>query len=184
MHRRLVREALTCAWPGPRNPSWATLVRKSAGAGDHLDASPDHQVRRNVQAVRGRLAVSVTRLWIQARRRVPIAVCCLDSSAGNSGRLRRWPVGCQNCATSLDLVFHAARWYSLMRELRTGRRLIRSPDEGSYGWRAEAGRGSSAVVLPSGAGCGPGRAGQVGRVNRTASSLLRRGPAPVLTGLR
>ena len=48
-------------------------------------------------------------------------------------------------------------------------------------WREEAHLQS---VLPSGAGCGPGRAGQVGRVNRTASSLLRRGPAPVLTGLR
>jgi hypothetical protein len=74
--------------------------------------------------------------------RVPLAA---DVTGDVLRRDLAGPLGCQNCATSLDLVFHAARWYSLMRELRTGRRLIRSPDEGSYGWRAEAGRGSSAV---------------------------------------
>jgi hypothetical protein len=64
--------------------------------------------------------------------------------------VRQWrlilidPVGCQNCATSLDLAFHAACWYSLMRAPRTGRRLIRSPDEVSYGRSAEAGGASSA----------------------------------------
>ena len=33
------------------------------------------------------------------------------------------PVGCQNSATGLDLGVYAARWYSLMRPPRTGRRL-------------------------------------------------------------
>jgi hypothetical protein len=37
---------------------------------------------------------------------------------------RRQLVGCQISATGLDLGFHAARWYSLMRPPRTGRRLI------------------------------------------------------------
>jgi hypothetical protein len=38
----------------------------------------------------------------------------------------RGPVGCQNCVIGLDLVFHAARSYSLMRPPRTARRWIRS----------------------------------------------------------
>jgi hypothetical protein len=36
------------------------------------------------------------------------------------------PVGFQNSASTLDLVFYAARSYSLMRPPRTARRLIRS----------------------------------------------------------
>ena len=36
------------------------------------------------------------------------------------------PVGCQNCVGGRDLGFQAARWYSLRRPPRTGRRLIRS----------------------------------------------------------
>ena len=45
-------------------------------------------------------------------------------AAGGSGR-RRTPVGFENCATGLDLGFYAARSYSLMRQPRMGRRLIR-----------------------------------------------------------
>ena len=51
------------------------------------------------------------------------------------------PVGFQNSATSLDLGFYAARSYSLMRPLRTGRRLIRFRDMSGWGGRAGPGRG-------------------------------------------
>jgi hypothetical protein len=57
-------------------PSWATLVRKPAGAGDHLDASPDHQVSRNEQAVTGRLLCGDPAL---VPRTSPGAGCCLLS---------------------------------------------------------------------------------------------------------
>ena len=45
----------------------------------------------------------------------------------------RCPVGFQNSATGPDLVFYAARSYSLMRPPRTGRRLIRSREKSATG---------------------------------------------------
>ena len=38
------------------SPELDHIVREPAGAGDHLDASPDHQVSRNEQAVTGLLS--------------------------------------------------------------------------------------------------------------------------------
>ena len=49
-------------------------------------------------------------------------------------------VGFQNSATSPDLGFYAARSYSLMRPLRTGRRLIRFRDMSAMGWSGRGGR--------------------------------------------
>ena len=51
----------------------------------------------------------------------------------------RWPVGFQNLATGLDLGFYAARWYSLMRPPRTGRRWIRSWERSAGGWSGRGG---------------------------------------------
>jgi site-specific recombinase XerD len=48
------------------------------------------------------------------------------------------PVGFQNSATASDLVFYAARSYSLMRPPRTGQRLIRCWERSATGW---SGRG-------------------------------------------
>jgi hypothetical protein len=43
------------------------------------------------------------------------------------------PAGFQNSAMSLDLVFYAARSYSLMRPPRMGRRLIRCRERSAAG---------------------------------------------------
>src|SRR5215467_9775958 len=48
------------------------------------------------------------------------------------------PVGFLNPATGVELGFHAARSYSLMRPPRTSRRLIRSWGSSAMGW---SGRG-------------------------------------------
>ena len=60
-------------------------------------------------------------------------------TAGVHGELCRL-VGFQNSATSPDLGFYAARSYSLMRPLRTGRRLIRFRDMSAMGWSGRGGR--------------------------------------------
>jgi hypothetical protein len=52
----------------------------------------------------------------------------------------RCPVGFQNSATGLDLGFHAARSYSLMRPPRTGRRWIRLRERPATGWSGRGGR--------------------------------------------
>jgi hypothetical protein len=62
------------------------------------------------------------------------------------------PVGFQNSATDVDLVFYAARSYSLMRPPRTGRRLICFWERSAAGWPGRAKlaasvRSSSVVVL-------------------------------------
>ena len=62
-----------------------------------------------------------------------------------SARLR--PVGCQNSATGFDLGFYAAGWYSLMRSLRTGRRLIRSWERSAAGWSVRGGRSRADPAL-------------------------------------
>ncbi len=49
------------------------------------------------------------------------------------------PVGFQNSATGPDLGFYAARSYSLMRPLRTGRRLIRFRERSGTGWSGRGG---------------------------------------------
>ena len=46
---------------------------------------------------------------------------------------RSLPVGFQNSATASDLVFYAARAYSLMRPPRTGQRLIRCWERSATG---------------------------------------------------
>ncbi len=43
-----------------------------------------------------------------------------------AGSTVNWPAGFQNSATGLDLCSYTARWYSLTRPPRTGRRMIRS----------------------------------------------------------
>ena len=44
------------------------------------------------------------------------------------------PVGFQNSASRLDLLFYAARSYSLMRPPRTARRVTRSRAKSATGW--------------------------------------------------
>jgi hypothetical protein len=56
------------------------------------------------------------------------------------GMLLIGPVGFQNSATGLDLRFYAARWYSLRRPPRTGRRLIRCRERSAIGWSGRGGR--------------------------------------------
>jgi hypothetical protein len=67
-------------------------------------------------------------------------------SAGSGSSLARaahavpsQPVGFQNSVMGLDLVFYAARSYSLMRPLRTGRRLIRPWERAASGWSGRGG---------------------------------------------
>jgi putative transposase len=55
---------------------------------------------------------------------------------------RENPVGFQNSATGLDPGFYAAGSYSLMRPLRTGRRLIRFWERPPAGWPGRGGRSS------------------------------------------
>ena len=49
----------------------------------------------------------------------------------------------QNSATGVDLGFHAARSYSLMRLPKTGRRWIRSWERSAGGWPGRAGAGGA-----------------------------------------
>ena len=53
---------------------------------------------------------------------------------------RRRPVGFQNSASGVDLVFYAARSYSLRRPPRTGRRWIRFCERSATGWSGRGGR--------------------------------------------
>ncbi len=56
-----------------------------------------------------------------------------------SGNPRTPPVGFQNSAIGSDLVFQAARSYSLMRPPRTARRWIRSWERSAGGWSGRGG---------------------------------------------
>jgi hypothetical protein len=60
-------------------------------------------------------------------------------------------VGCQKSAACVDQLFYAARWYSLMRPPRTGRRLICFWVRAATGWagRVEmaAAVGAASVVV-------------------------------------
>ena len=92
------------------------------------DARPGtapHHLRRNVR--------SGARLVPEQRRRLR----CPDPLTARQARARTTasadPAGFQKSAMSLDLVFYAARSYSLMRPPRTGRRLIRSRERSATG---------------------------------------------------
>ena len=67
----------------------------------------------------------------------PLAELRVRASAAQAERLL---VGFQNSATDVDLVFYAARSYSLMRPPRTGRRLICSWERSAAGWSGRGGR--------------------------------------------
>src|ERR1019366_2575866 len=55
-------------------------------------------------------------------------------------------VGFQNSATGLDLGFYAARWYSLRRPPRTGRRLICCWERSATGWSGRGGGGRAELA--------------------------------------
>ena len=57
----------------------------------------------------------------------------------------------QNSATGVDLGFHAARSYSLMRLPKTGRRWIRSWEGSAGGWPGRAGAGRAELAAAMGA---------------------------------